>query len=125
MAQVILSAVGTAVAGPVGSAIGLAGGAVVGTAAPNAPTPAPPGGPRLPQLRLTGAAEGAPMAAVFGRACVAGQVIWAARFKERWIDGRSGGSKGAKTTSAAYSLSFAVAVCEGPIDGIGRVWADG
>src|SRR5690606_17806653 len=25
----------------------------------------------------------------------------------------------------AYSLSFAVALCEGPIDGIGRVWADG
>ena len=58
------------------------------------------------------------MAAVFGRARVAGQVIWAARFKERWVEGRSGGSKGAKTTSAAYSLSFAVAVCEGPIDGL-------
>jgi hypothetical protein len=71
------------------------------------------------------------MAAVFGRARVAGQVIWAARFKERWVDVQSGGggpsgSKGGpRTTSAAYSLSFAVAVCEGPIDGIGRVWADG
>jgi hypothetical protein len=125
MAQVILSAVGTAVAGPVGSAIGLAVGAMIDTAALNALTPARQVGPRIPELRLTGAAEGAPMAAVFGRARVAGQVIWAARFKARWIDGRSGGSKGAKTTSAAYSLSFAVAVCEGPIDGIGRVWADG
>jgi hypothetical protein len=63
------------------------------------------------------------MAAVFGRARVAGQVIWAARFKERRIAG--GGGKVPRSTSAAYSLSFAVAVCEGPIDGIGRVWADG
>lgn len=125
MAQVILSAVGTAVAGPVGGAIGLAVGAAIDNAALNALTPARRTGPRIPELRLSGAAEGAPMAAVFGRARVAGQVIWAARFKERWIDGRSGGCKGSRTTSAAYSLSFAVAVCEGPIDGIGRVWADG
>ncbi|WP_165189967.1 baseplate multidomain protein megatron [Caulobacter soli] len=125
MAQVILSAVGTAVAGPIGGAIGLAAGAAIDTAAINALTPARRIGPRIPELRLSGAAEGAPMAAVFGRARVAGQVIWAARFKERWIEARSGGSKGAKTTSAAYSLSFAVAVCEGPIDGLGRVWADG
>jgi hypothetical protein len=125
MAQVILSAVGTAVAGPVGGAIGLAVGAAIDSAAINALTPARRIGPRIPELRLSGAAEGAPMAAVFGRARVAGQVIWAARFKERWVDGRSGGGKGSRTTSAAYSLSFAVAVCEGPIDGIGRVWADG
>ncbi|TCS12105.1 hypothetical protein [Caulobacter sp. BK020] len=125
MAQVILSAVGTAVAGPVGGAIGLAVGAAIDSAALDALTPARRVGPRIPELRLSGAAEGAPMAAVFGRARVAGQVIWAARFKERWLDGRSGGGKGARTTSAAYSLSFAVAVCEGPIEGIGRVWADG
>ncbi|MFX9521792.1 hypothetical protein ABTO42_19705, partial [Acinetobacter baumannii] len=30
-----------------------------------------------------------------------------------------------KTVDYAYSLSFAVALCEGAIDGIGRVWADG
>ena len=117
MAQVILSAVGLAVAGPLGGVVGLAAGAAL--------APARQVGPRIPELRLSGAAEGAPMAAVFGRARVAGQVIWAARFKERWVEGRSGGAKGARTTSAAYSLSFAVAVCEGPIDGIGRVWADG
>ncbi|MBO9560533.1 MAG: glycoside hydrolase/phage tail family protein [Caulobacter sp.] len=125
MAQVILSGVGFAVAGPLGAAAGLALGGVADAAALSALTSRRQVGPRIPELRLSGAAEGAPMAAVFGRARVAGQVIWAARFKERWIEGRAGGSKGAKTSSAAYSLSFAVAVCEGPIDGIGRVWADG
>jgi len=121
MAQVILTAVGTALGGPVGGAIG----AALGGALDNALTPARQVGPRIPALRLSGAAEGAPMAAVYGRARVAGQVIWAARFKERWVEARTGGGKGPRTRSAAYSLSFAVAVCEGPIDGIGRVWADG
>ena len=126
MAQVILSAVGTAVAGPIGSSIGLIVGAAIDSAVINGLTPDRQVGPRIPALRLSGAAEGAPMAAVFGRARVAGQVIWAARFKERWIDVQAGGGgKEARTTNAAYSLSFAVAVCEGPIDGIGRVWADG
>ncbi len=64
------------------------------------------------------------MAGVFGRARVTGQMIWAARFLER--HNKSGGGKGGpKTVDYAYSLSFAVAICEGPIDGIGRVWADG
>jgi hypothetical protein len=123
MAQVILSAVGTALAGPIGGSIGFTIGRAIDNVAINALTPARQVGPRIPELRLSGAAEGAPMAAVFGRARVAGQVIWAARFKERRIAG--GGGKVPRTTSAAYSLSFAVAVCEGPIDGIGRVWADG
>ncbi|MBC7668823.1 MAG: glycoside hydrolase/phage tail family protein [Gemmatimonadaceae bacterium] len=126
MAQVILSAAGGAMFGPVGAAVGAVLGSVIDQAALDALTPARQVGPRIPDLRLTGAAEGAPMAAVFGRARVAGQVIWAARFRERWVDGHAGGGgKGPRTTSAAYSLSFAVAVCEGPIDGIGRVWADG
>jgi hypothetical protein len=113
MAQVILSSVGAAL------------GAAVDQAAVNVLSPARQVGPRLPELRLTGAAEGAALPCVFGRARVGGQVIWAARFRERRIEGRVGGSKGQKTTAYAYSLSFAVAVAEGPIDGIGRVWADG
>lgn len=127
MAQVILSAVGSALAGPIGGAIGFSIGQAIDNAVINGLAPDRHVGPRIPMLRLSGAAEGAPMAAVFGRVRVAGQVIWAARFKERWVDvqGGGGGGKGPRTTSAAYSLSFAVAVCEGPIDGIGRVWADG
>ena len=53
-----------------------------------------------------------------------GQVIWAARFLERRQQARAG-KGGPKTVDYQYSLSFAVALCEGPIDGIGRVWADG
>ncbi len=71
MAQVILSAVGTALAGPVGGAIGSTIGRAIDTAAISTPlTPARPKvGPRIPALRGCRARpEGAPMAAVFGRA---------------------------------------------------------
>jgi len=125
MAQVILSSVGAAIGGPLGAVAGAALGGLVDQAAINALTPARQVGPRIPELRLTGAAEGAALPCVFGRARVGGQVIWAARFRERRVEGRVGGSKGQKTNSYAYSLSFAVAVAEGPIDGLGRVWADG
>ena len=126
MAQVILSAVGTAIGGPIGGAIGRFVGSQIDNAAINSLLPARQVGPRLTGLQLQSTAEGSPMAAVFGRARIAGQVIWAARFKEARSEQSSGGGKGGpKTVSYAYSLSFAVAVCEGPIDGIGRVWADG
>jgi hypothetical protein len=125
MAQVILSSVGAAIGGPLGAVAGAALGGLVDQAAINALTPARQVGPRIPELRLTGAAEGAALPCVFGRARVGGQVIWAARFREKRVEGRVGGSKGQKTASYAYSLSFAVAVAEGPIDGLGRVWADG
>ena len=81
-------------------------------------------GPRLETLKVQGTAEGSPMACVFGRARVTGQVIWAARFLEDKAKGRAG-KGGPKTVDYVYSLSFAVALCEGEIDGIGRVWADG
>nr|WP_324818748.1 glycoside hydrolase/phage tail family protein [Brevundimonas sp.] len=51
-------------------------------------------------------------------------MIWAARF----LEGRntsSAGKGGPRTVEYDYSLSFAVALCEGSVDGIGRVWADG
>ncbi|ALL12587.1 baseplate multidomain protein megatron [Caulobacter henricii] len=125
MAQVILSSVGAALGGPVGGFVGAMLGRAADTAVINALSPARQLGPRIPELRITGAAEGAAMPCVFGQGRVGGHVIWAARFRETRIEGRVGGSKGQKTTSYGYSLSFAVAVAEGPIDGIGRVWADG
>ncbi len=125
MAQVILSSVGSALGGPIGAVAGAVVGGLIDQAALSALSPARQVGPRIPELRLTGAAEGAALPCVFGRARVGGQVIWAARFRERRVEGRVGGSKGQKTTAYAYSLSFAVAVAEGPIDGVGRVWADG
>ncbi len=120
----VLGAVGGAIGGGAGQALGAALGGMADRAVVGALTPARQRGPRLETLRIQSSAEGAPMACAFGRARVTGQVIWAARFLERRNES-AGGKGGPKTVDHAYSLSFAVAVCEGPINGIGRVWADG
>ncbi|EAR51072.1 hypothetical protein OG2516_04219 [Oceanicola granulosus HTCC2516] len=82
---------------------------------------------RVDRFRLTGASEGAPIGRVYGQARVAGQVIWASDFLEQGSGG--GGGKGAPAqparTDLSYSVSLAVAVCEGVVTRIGRVWADG
>ncbi|MFN3931157.1 MAG: glycoside hydrolase TIM-barrel-like domain-containing protein [Brevundimonas sp.] len=124
MAQVVLGGLGGALGGGVGRVIGATLGGLLDRSLVAGLEPARQKGPRLSALALQGTAEGAPMACVFGRARVTGQVIWAARF----LEGRktsSGGKGGPRTVEYDYSLSFAVALCEGPIDGIGRVWADG
>ena len=83
-------------------------------------------GQRLDALQITGASEGAVIPRLYGRMRMGGTVIWATDFAETATTTRSG-SKNARvdTTEYTYSLSFAVALCEGPIGGIGRIWADG
>ncbi len=124
MAQVVLGGIGGALGGGVGRVIGATLGGMLDRSLVAGLEPARQKGPRLSALALQGAAEGAPMACVFGRARVTGQVIWAGRFLEA-RNASSGGKGGPRTVEYDYSLSFAVALCEGPIDGIGRVWADG
>ncbi|SFG18483.1 Putative phage tail protein [Palleronia marisminoris] len=86
---------------------------------------------RIDRLRLTSAGEGAPIPQVFGRMRIAGHVIWASKFVERVSETAGGaGGKGARTAATAdrtysYEISLAIGLCEGPIAGIGRVWADG
>ncbi|MFV0368267.1 MAG: glycoside hydrolase/phage tail family protein, partial [Hyphomicrobiaceae bacterium] len=89
-------------------------------------------GPRLKELHVTSSTEGAPIPRLYGRARVGGQVIWADEIEEVSTTKAAGGSgKGlgggvsAKATTYSYFASFAVAVCEGEISRIGRVWADG
>ncbi|KQW82655.1 baseplate multidomain protein megatron [Brevundimonas sp. Root1279] len=124
MAQVILSEVGGSIGGPIGRVIGSTIGSMIDQRVVASLEPARQKGPRLDGLKVQGTGEGAPMACVFGRARLAGQVIWAARFSESRKTS-SGGKGGPRTVEYGYSLSFAVALCEGAIDGIGRVWADG
>ena len=58
-----------------------------------------------------------------------GNIIWATDFREETRTSRQGGGKGGgpkvETTEYLYYASFAVALCEGEITGIGRIWADG
>ncbi len=89
-------------------------------------------GPRLSELKLTSSTEGTPIPRLFGRSRLGGQIIWATDLEEEAVtSGGTGGSKGAPGGSGAtntdytYYANVAIALAEGPITGIGRVWADG
>jgi len=113
----------------VGSALLQAGASVVGRSVDDAVFGAARriAGPRLTELHIQGSSEGASIPRLYGRVRIAGQVIWAARFKENTEVQTSGGKGGprVKTKTYSYTLSFAVGLCEGEIARIGRVWANG
>ncbi|PZQ16968.1 MAG: hypothetical protein DI565_06145 [Ancylobacter novellus] len=120
-----LSFLGATISGAaLGGAIGGLAGSAIDQAllAPTVKT----SGPRLQDLSVTTSIEGAPALRVYGRMRVGGQVVWAARLREDKETERSGGKGGGvKQTTYSYYASFAVGLCEGEIDGIGRIWADG
>ncbi len=83
-------------------------------------------GPRIESIRVMESREGAGIANIYGRSRVGGQVIWAAQFRETRTTQRAGGGKGGpRVANFTYSASFAVALCEGEINRVARVWANG
>lgn len=80
---------------------------------------------RIDRLRIQTTGEGIPVPRIWGQMRVPGHVIWAAPLTE--VSSREGGSKGTapRVSNISYRLSVALALCEGPILGVGRVWADG
>lgn len=138
MATILLSAAGAAVGAGFGGAILGLSGAVIGRAIGatigrvidqrllGSGSHAVETG-RIDRFRLTGASEGSAVGLLWGRMRVSGQIIWATRFREQ--SRTSGGGKGAptkpKVTEFSYTVSLAVALCEGQITRVGRIWADG
>ncbi|MCT8160129.1 glycoside hydrolase/phage tail family protein [Pseudoruegeria sp. SHC-113] len=139
MATLALAAVGAAVGGAIGGSvlgisaavIGQAVGATIGRVVDQQVLG---GGSqtvetgRVDRFRLTGASEGRAIPQIYGRVRISGQVIWATRFEEHVTKRKSGGKGGGPkvtTKDYSYSVSVAVALCEGEIARVGRVWADG
>lgn len=85
--------------------------------------PGAPDGPRFDSLDIQTSASGAPMARIWGRYRLAGEVIWASHYREH--EHSSGGKGGGGDSQYSYSVSLAVGLCEGVISGIGRIWANG
>ncbi|KIN66311.1 putative GTA protein [Sulfitobacter noctilucicola] len=138
MATVLFSVAGAALGGSVGGtlaglssvAIGRAVGATLGRAIDQRLLGQ--GGEaietgKVDRFRLTSAGEGDPIAQTYGRMRLGGHVIWASDFEESTTT--TGGGKGSRsqptTTQFSYTVSLAIAVCEGEVTRIGRVWADG
>ncbi|MGB5865909.1 MAG: glycoside hydrolase TIM-barrel-like domain-containing protein [Sulfitobacter sp.] len=145
MATILFSAAGAAIGGSVGGtfaglssvAIGRAVGAtlgrvvdqkILGSGAQAVETG------KVDRFRITAAGEGDPIAQLYGRLRIGGQVIWASDFEEitTVTGGGGGGGKGGnraqaqpKTTEYSYSVNVAIALCEGEITCVGRIWANG
>ncbi|MEL6311843.1 MAG: host specificity protein, partial [Pseudomonadota bacterium] len=139
MATIVLAAAGSAVGGAIGGSVlgvsaaaigqavgGIAGGLIDQQILGRGSKAVEVG--RARSLRLQSSTEGAPMPITFGRIRLAGTVIWSTRFLESVRDTTQGGKAtggGQSVSEYSYSISLAVALCEGPIQRIGRVWADG
>lgn len=88
-------------------------------------------GPRLSDLRVTASTEGSPLPRIYGRARVGGQIIWATDLEEDIVtttesagSGKGGSGGDATLTQYRYYANFAVALGEGVVTRIGRIWAD-
>lgn len=143
MAGVVLPVIGAAagfvIGGPQGALIGFGisaqlGGTFGSDQTINLPTIE---GPRLSDLRIQTSNYGKVIPEVYGQARLAGNVIWARPIKEVRVEsttsstqsgGKGGGGGSATTTqtqvSYEYFVTLAIAVSEGPVDEIIRVYAD-
>src|SRR6201996_1508234 len=105
MASLVLGIAGEAIGGSLlGGFLGLTGaqiGGAIGARAVSFIDPAPPpgrsvrrAGPRLSDINIQASQEGAPVPSLYGRMRVAGQLLWATRFKETATTNSTGGGKG-------------------------------
>ncbi|MBM3529044.1 MAG: hypothetical protein FJX62_13220 [Alphaproteobacteria bacterium] len=150
MAALLLSAAGAAAGGAVFGQAGALAGRLVGAVAGNMLDQSlfaerrdiarSVQGPRLSDLDVMASTEGAPIPRLYGRARIAGEVIWATELEEvvatrtETSGGGGGGGKGGggggttvttTTTTYSYFANVAVGLCEGPAGQVLRVWADG
>ena len=133
MAQIVLSEAGAALgrhllpqglsllgAQVTGAALGRAAGALI-----DARFAPPAQGPRVEALPVMESREGVGIPSVYGRMRVAGQVIWASRFREHKTTQSAGSKGGPRVTTYDYTVSLAVALGEGPVMAVQRAWANG
>lgn len=132
------SAIGGAVGsfgGPVGSAIGAALGRQVGNSIGGRvnKTSKSSVGRHLSDLAVQSSSYGDSIPMLYGSGRIAGNIIWALPIKEvlTTSQGNSGGGKGGgaqKTSkgdaSYSYYATLAIAICEGEVDELVRIWAD-
>lgn len=130
---VVGAVAGFMIGGPSGAMYGW----TIGSAAGNLLFPTkneiPPSfGPRLTDLRVQVSTEGTSIPRVFGTMRLAGNIIWSTALQEnastvvvQQQGGKGGGGAEQAQTSYYYTVDFAVALCEGPIVGIRKIWCNG
>jgi hypothetical protein len=125
MASLILGSIGSSLLGPIGGFLGSMLGSYIDQLL-FAPKPQDVEGPRLDDLSTTRADVGVPIPLVYGADRVSGNIICSSEIIEVKKT-KKVGSKGAKqkVTTYTYYIDMDVLLCEGPIIGVARIWADG
>jgi hypothetical protein len=89
-------------------------------------------GPRLGDLKVQASTYGNAIPIVYGSMRLAGNMIWStpiletAHVTSQESGGKGfGGSQTVNSTTYTYSQSFAIALCEGEIIGVRKIWANG
>ncbi len=89
-------------------------------------------GPRLASLAVQSSTYGKMIPIAYGRMRLGGNIIWSQPIREisttttsSASGGKGGGGRVSQTsTTYSYSITLAVAICEGPVDAVLRIWAD-
>jgi hypothetical protein len=130
--NLLLPGLGAAIGGAIGAYVGgMVDSQLFGKTQNNVVT-----GPRLQDLRVQSSGYGSVIPRVYGKARLSGNVIWMRGFDEetrtetQTVGGGGKGSGGGgrqrtTTVTYVYFCDVAVALCEGPIMGIGKMFADG
>lgn len=84
-------------------------------------------GPRLDDLKVQTSTWGKMIAIVYGSMRVAGNVIWSTPIREtKHVEDTSAkGGPTMESTTYTYSVDMAVSLCQGPIFGVRKIWANG
>ena len=126
--QIIGMAVGFVFGGPLGASVGaLAGGQVDAWLWPNKSSDK---GPRISLVRPMTSTFGTPIPKLWGSTRLGGNVIWQKQIREvqeKVTTGGAclGGGDTAEFITYKYYATFFVALCEGPIERVPMIWADG
>lgn len=121
MTQIVYGAVGAVigywVGGPTGAQYGWAIGSTIGAVA-SAPDQK---GPRLGDTAVQLSSYGAALGIGYGSFRRAGNIFWSTPLRETASEEGKGGPT---VTTFSYSVSCAIAVCEGEHQSVRRIWAD-
>lgn len=109
--------------------LGLAAGSLAGTLLFPGSDPPPALGPRLGDLSMQVSAYGNPIPWIFGSDRCAGNIIWNSDIREiphkhKSSGGGKGGAPQQESFTFTYEVDLCISLCRGPIDGLGKLWAN-
>lgn len=82
-------------------------------------------GPRIDDFQVQTASEGSPINYLIGKGRLAGTLIWCGPVREvKNTEDVGGKGSGGTNSTFTYFNSIAIGLCEGPIEGIEKIWAD-